>query len=159
MYLRLDPAPEWFDVERALDILGYDDTEAGRRQFDEFVMEVDFDDRPLEWQRDSMESITVASGPRPLDWELLIGLARAATSLSEDVPLWSRRRNAVRLRLIVALVATRDFGWSCAATASHLGITPGALSNLLVRSANRPELVELLKEVRRGLAATVRKTT
>jgi len=52
--MRLDAAPTWLNVEQVLAWLGFEDTAAGRKSFDEFVIEVDLD-RPA-----AVSSIDVA---------------------------------------------------------------------------------------------------
>ena len=144
IYLRLDPAPAWFDVEWALSLLGFADTEAGRRRFDEFVMETNIDDR--EWLPPLSATPRVRPAPRCVDWSRLIREASAVTGL--DVPMGSKARSAVETRLLVARIATIDLGQTHAAVAERLGMSPGSISNLLSRSSGDPRVARLLAELR-----------
>ncbi len=52
IYLRLEPAPRWLNVEAALSLMGFADTAGGRREFDEVVRELDLAD----WARSQTET-------------------------------------------------------------------------------------------------------
>lgn len=150
-YLRVDPAPPWLDVERALDILGFRDTAAGRRRFDEFVMEVDLAERPQESVH--KPEISVGGGVADVDWTRLIALARELTGLPAHEPLGSRSHRAAKTRLLVALVATRDLGQTYSTAAAKLGMKAGSVFNLIARNGAKRELERPLAELRRRLAA------
>ncbi len=63
-YLRLETAPTWLNAERALALCGFDDTSGGRRQFDEFVREIDL--REASWGAPpNQPPITVGTVPMP----------------------------------------------------------------------------------------------
>lgn len=152
-YLRLDPAPPWLDVEWALDVLGFRDTAAGRRLFDEFVTEVDLDD----WQGGPQPGPVVVTGSRGLedvDWSRLVALARAVTNLPANESLASRRRKAVKTRQVIAYVATRDLGQTYSAVGTKLGMKTGSVFNLLSRMTGTDADVQgPVDELRRRLAA------
>jgi len=152
-YLRLDPAPPWLDVERALDILGFADTSAGRRRFDEFVIELDLNERAPEQPRERALERVVRNVARDVDWARLIGLARDITVVPTGTPIRSKKRAATRARLLVAIVAKADFGQPCAEVARHLGLKTGSLYNLLSRGSGRCEIEPELTELRRRLAS------
>ncbi len=148
-YLRLDPAPLWLDIEWALDVLGFADTEAGRKEFDEFVIEVDLQDfvAALEPPGEPV----LRSDPAAVDWAELIDEARALTGLPESVPLRSLKKAAVLTRWLVVRVATIDLEQSYAATATALGMTRGAVANLSNRAQPAPEAETLAEVLRRHL--------
>lgn len=135
-YLRLDPAPPFLDVEWALDFLGFQDTEAGRRRFDDFVSELALDDyRPADEaaHRDEPIGLLDRQGPQEVDWASLEVAARNVVGLGSQEPLGSRRRKPTRVRWVMARVATRDLGQSWEATAQRLGMSKGAAFNLVER--------------------------
>jgi len=152
-YLRLDPEPAWLDVERGLSLLGFEDTEAGRKRFDEFVMTVDLG--TTDWLHDKPRRIerVMRSGPKIVDWGRLEQLARFTTGLHPGVPIDSRRRAVVRTRWLIARVATVHLGQSYSAVANALGLTKGAVWNLLsrMRPSNELVLAEAMLRERLGL--------
>jgi len=150
-YLRLDPAPRWLDVERALGILGFDDTAAGRRHFDEFVMEVDLDDRPPQMHVECVE--VSGRDRREVDWTELIHLARTVSQLPEGEPLDTKTSSAARARRLIAFVATRDLGQTHAAVGKRLAIHPGSVCNLLARATNQAGLAADVADLRALLTA------
>ncbi|MBO6934423.1 MAG: hypothetical protein JJ863_05595 [Deltaproteobacteria bacterium] len=141
VYLRLDPEPAWLDVERALALLGFSDTAAGRERFDDFVMSIDFEaaERLCGPTPERIECV-VRTGPKVVDWQRLEELARMTMALPAGVPIQSRRRVVVRTRWLIARVATRHLGQSYAAVAKALGVTRGAVWNLLQRTPPSNEL-------------------
>ncbi|NOY92276.1 MAG: hypothetical protein GXP55_13865 [Deltaproteobacteria bacterium] len=146
-YLRLDPAPRWLDVEHALHILGFDDTEAGRRRFDDFVMEVDLEASPA---GAIAEHVRVSSLCRALgdgEWRRVVKVAREVTGLASTVSLSSKRRG-MTTRLLVAFVATRDLDQTCSTVAEKLRMNTGSVTKLLSRNADNPGLASLLVEFR-----------
>jgi len=147
-YLRLDPAPPWLNVERALDILGFADTAAGRRRFDEFVIELDLGGRPFEHPPRHATERVARAHPRNVDWTQLIGVARDLTSVPSGVPLHSKNRAATRARLLVAIVATADFGRTHADVAQQLGLTSGSVCNLISRGMASGGLELALEQLR-----------
>lgn len=152
-YLRLDPAPPWLDVEWALSLLGFEDTAAGRRRFDEFVTEVDL--QGWSWDphdADALRDVAETSDPPDVDWAQLIELARRVTRLPREVSVQARRK-AAPVRLLVALVATRDLGQSYAAVGAVLGMTAGAVFNLIQRKAAQPGVAAMHTEITRLLQA------
>jgi putative transposase len=150
-YLRLDPAPRWLDVERALHLVGFSDTAAGRRRFDSFVMDVDLDALPFEVP--TQVATRVAQGERPdVDWARLLRLARQVMNLPTHERLASRARRAVKTRRLIALVATRDFGQTYASVGAELGMHAGSVFNVIVRQGGHASLETELAELRRRLA-------
>jgi REP element-mobilizing transposase RayT len=152
-YLRLDPAPPWLDVERALDILGFRDTAAGRRRFDEFVMEVDL--KEYAWSTGPTPEVTSSGGASEgaVDWIALVAHAREVTGLPRGEALTSRSHCAARTRRLVGIIATRDLGQTYASVADRLEMSTGSVYNLVVRRPRRGDLKEMLSEMRRRLAA------
>jgi len=148
-YLRLDPAPAWLDVEHGLDILGFCDTAAGRRRFDEFVMEIDIEEVP----KGKRPAVSLISTPslNEADWTRLVETARSVARLPAHDSLQARRRG-VTTRLLVGLVAAHDFGQSYAAIGERLGMAGGSVCNLLARKGHEAPIEELLTELRRRLA-------
>ncbi|MEQ9648224.1 MAG: hypothetical protein RLO52_22245 [Sandaracinaceae bacterium] len=143
-YLRLDPAPPWLDVERGLELLGFHDTAAGRRRFDEFVNEVDLSD----FLEDAHEAAKVRetcgrSGARDVDWARLIELARRVAGVPDGEPLSSRRPATVNARTLVGLVGTRRLQQSYPSVARAIGMSPSGVSNLLARKAADPRIGEM----------------
>ena len=137
-YLRLDPAPSFLDVEWALDLLGFEDTAAGRERFDQFVMEVDLDEVPWECANEPSWEPAFRDEPVPVDWNLLTGLARELLGLSAGERLDSRRKAMVRARWLVVRVAVRDLRQAYAAVGAGLGMSRGAVFNLLARRSGEP---------------------
>lgn len=152
-YLRLDPAPPWLDVERALDMLGFRDTAAGRRRFDEFVTEVDLDDRPGERCPRLVPATSSQHELESHEWLRLIDLAREVTGLPAREHLQSRKHQAAKARLLVAVVATCDLGQTYAAVGTEFGMRGSSVFNLIARNEGRDGLEGLLAEFRRRLAA------
>jgi len=150
-YLRVDPAPPWLDVERALDALGFRDTEAGRRSFDECVMEMDLDERSFE-PLDDAKDVAFGVGAHCIDWSRLIDLARRITGLPANEALESKGRTAVKTKRLIATVATRDLGQPYHAVATKLGMSTGSVFNLLSRREIGTDLDSALCELRRRLA-------
>ena len=151
-YLRLDPAPPWLDVERALDLLGFADTAAGRRHFDEFVTEVDLHDRAWDAQPRPLPGACRRADVAEIDWVRLIDVARRVTGVPCDEALSSRRRRAATARLVIGVIATRDFGQSYATVAARLSMRTGSLFNLLARRGADAGLDTLVAELRQQLA-------
>lgn len=152
-YLRLDPAPAWLDIERALDILGFRDTAAGRREFDEFVMEVDLSDWTAESDPTLESTSRRGTDEDAVDWARLIRVARGVTGLPAGERLDSRRRGAAQTRRLIAIVATRDLGQTYAAVATRLGMRTGSVFNLVARQGRHGDPAPMLSEIRRRLVA------
>jgi hypothetical protein len=156
-YLRLDPPPAWLDVERALDRLGFADTTAGRRSFDEFVTEVDLSDRSRSREA-TQRDVSSRHGTRleGIDWQRLIDLSRDVASLPTDESFDARSRRAAVARRLVAIVATRDLAQTYTSVAAHLGMRAGSVFNLVSRSEGAA-LEVLLPELRRRYGSTKRR--
>jgi hypothetical protein len=152
-YLRLDPPPNWLDVERSLDLLGFRDTAAGRRHFDEFVTEIDMHDRPLMPKRKQAVE-TSRRGTDVVDWSLLVDLAREVTGLPHGEPLSSKSYRAALTRRLIAILATRELGQTYANVAAQLEMTTGSAYNLVTRRGSAENnLEEMLAELRRRFLA------
>jgi hypothetical protein len=149
VYLRLDPAPPWFDVEWALDVLGFRDTDAGRRQFDEFVNEVDLHDRPPSEPTALARAYTSAATSS--DLTQLLAVARDVARMPPHEPLDTRSRRAALARKLIIIIGTRDLRHRQAAIGRELGIREGSVSNILARSSSM-ELEGCVAEVRRRLS-------
>ena len=68
--------------------------------------------------------------------------------------LWlSRRRRAATARLVIGVIATRDFGQSYATVAARLSMRTGSLFNLLARRGADAGVDTLVAELRQQLAA------
>jgi len=159
VYLRLDPAPSWFDVERAFHLVGFEDDASGRRAFDEFVMDVDLSDRAASQGQAPMSSVILAAGSPDVDWDHVVALGREVTQLPSYLPIDSRKRPAALARLVIAEVATTDLGQTYASTAQALGMSTGGLFNLLVRGRERAGVRELTIELRQRLSCNMTKMT
>lgn len=153
VYLRLDPAPPWFDVEWALDLLGFRDTAAGRREFDEFVIEADLADRP--WARGARSEAMVLDEGCDVEWSTLCGVARELAGMPAGERLGSKRRSATLTRRLIATVATRDLGRSYASVGRELGMCAGSVYNLVERPAG--DLDRVLAELRKRLNIRARR--
>jgi len=145
-YLRLDPAPGWFDVEWALSVLGFKDTAAGRRRFDEFVRTVDLDSyrerlcAPQEHDdvpADLIRTVREAELP-PKHWQRLIDGAAAIVGLRPVELLTSRGLSASRGRRLVGTIA-REYGQSYTDIARRLGRGVSTIHELLGRAVRDPE--------------------
>lgn len=149
VYLRLDSAPAWFDVERAMAAIGFDDHAAGRRAFDDFVMHVDLRGvTPRAEAPACAPSIVAVRAPR-IDWTRLIAMGRQVTGLERGEDIGSRRRRAATTRLVVAVVAVRYLGQTVAQAASRLRMTSGSLHNAIARGRSRPDVVRMVRELAR----------
>jgi hypothetical protein len=148
-YLRLDPAPPWLDVERALSILEFADTAAGRKQFDEFVMEVDLDGAPLAPPDNAIRRAQRGELEQD-EWDELIAAAGAIVQLPTNVPLQAKR-GGFRARQLVAWFATRDLRQSQASVAARLGIEAGSVSRLIARGMGDADVAGRVAELRRKL--------
>ncbi len=151
VYLRIDPSPAWFDVEFAMDCLGFADTPSGRREFDDFVMSSELDDRPEQTSPGVSMQACVRTAPHTVDWERVISAGRVVTELPRERSIDSRTRRAVETRLVIATVATTDLGQSYAATAQALGVSTGGLFNLLARERGRARVNDLVRALRERL--------
>ena len=139
-------------MERGLELLGFHDTAAGRRRFDEFVNEVDLSD----FLEDAHEAAKVRetcgrSGARDVDWAWLIELARRVAGVPDDEPLSSRRPATVNARTLVGLVGTRRLQQSYPSVARAIGMSPSGVSNLLARKAADPRIGEMYAVLTRVL--------
>lgn len=151
IYLRLDPEPSWMNVEWALDVLGFADTVAGRRHFDEFVTEVDLRDFAFTTEPEPRREPLIRS-PRPaIDWAALEREARQVTGLAPSVSLRSRRSPAVETRWLISRVACHDLDQTYAAAGAALGMSRSAVCNLQRRKIVTPEMERMESALRRRL--------
>lgn len=139
-YLRLDPAPAFLRVERALALLGFEDTAAGRRRFDDAIMDTNLELPPR------APEPTCVRATRSVDWDQLLAASRRVAGLGKDERLTSKRPAAVTTRLLVAMVAIRDFNQPPEIVARHIGMQTGSISNLLSRKG--PMATGLVAQVR-----------
>jgi len=153
IYLRLDPEPEWLDVEWALSVLGFRDTAAGRRRFDQFVLEVDLDDFVIQPRTEARRAPALRSPPAELEWGLLEKAARDLTGLDPIVPLRSRMPAAVEARWLIARVACNDLGQTYTTAGEALGMTRSAVCNLLRRKVVTPAMARREDALRRQLGS------
>ncbi len=147
-YLRLEPAPPWLDIEWALDLFGFSDTAAGRVRFDEFVMDFEpaFGDSKPEDRPEPVHELPV---PDNVDWVQLICAARNIANVPIGQSIASRKRSSVLARVLIGRIATEELGLPCSALAPHVGMCPGAVSNLLARASSRSSSTEEhLRELR-----------
>lgn len=150
VYLRLAPAPAWLDVERALDTLGFRDTAAGRRRFDEFVTEVDLRDCGVNPDGSHVnETCMRRVACDEVSWPRLIAIAREVAHLAQAERLDSMSHHAALTRRLVSIVATRDLGQTYASVATQLGMRTGSVFNLVVRQGRTGDLETLLSDLRR----------
>jgi hypothetical protein len=156
-YLRLDPEPPFLHVEWGLHQMGFEDTEAGRCRFDEFVTEVDLRDYTPTMNRlreldDDAEPLTTAE-PVAVDWARLVAVACSVAELPQGMPVDALGHRAALARRLVSLVATRDFGQSYARVGAELGVGASCVHKLISRPLRRVDVDRLLTELRRRLAA------
>ncbi len=139
-YLRLDPAPVWLDVAWALSVLGFDDTSAGRRHFDQFVQETDLKrcgaggEEPSPSERTAVNVVQGRGMPPPgseVQWQLLISSAAEVMGVSPVALVRSRSHDAARR--IVVWIAHDDFGQSYPQIAHRLGRAASSVHSLITR--------------------------
>jgi len=140
-YLRLDPAPAFLDVEWALSIIGFDDTPGGRRSFDEFVVDFDFD---FERDHDSLDSnpgtetklATIA--PRKLSTEnaeKLLCMVAQACSVDSLQLRRGRSGQATHARRLATHILVHSFVCTMTDAARVLEQRRTALANLVARTS------------------------
>ncbi len=151
IYLRLDPEPGWLHVEWALSVLGFADTAAGRREFDEFVTEVDLDEFFAESSEEPRREPVIRSAPPEVNWPRLEAQARQLTGLPSVVSLRSRVPLAVVTRWLMARLACHDLDQTYRVVGAALGMSRSAVCNLLTRKLVTPEMVRMEEELRRQL--------
>ncbi|MCB9596132.1 MAG: hypothetical protein H6719_25645 [Sandaracinaceae bacterium] len=135
-------------MEWALDVCGFRDTAAGRRRFDEFVMEVALDDLPwISHDPDPRDRCLDLPGD-PAGLHELIRVGRELGNMGPAEPIDSRTRAVVRVRVAIAHVATRDLGIRHVDVARRLGVTAGALSNALAHFRDDDEVCALTDRLR-----------
>ena len=162
IYLRLAPQPAWLDVELGLHICGFNDTVAGRRQFDAYVREVELTDvntYTSEPRRHSAGTITSIGTDGRTNNLTEDGWNRLRQRVAQEVgistaALHSGGHAASRARRLLALVAYFGFGENLNSMARHLRLAPPTVHHLLYRNA---KMVEQLREsadrIRADLAA------
>jgi hypothetical protein len=140
-YLRLDTAPPWLDVARALQLCGFQDTRSDRADFDDFVRACD----TRHWQRDphshaQPQQLTKIGSPRPggtrpPDWPTLIGLVSNRCHVATAVERHRRTRcpHLSRARRVTAHIASIQFGISNSEIASMRQINPARESSRFPR--------------------------
>lgn len=149
-YLRLDPAPEWLNVSRALAFIGFDDTESGRKLFDEFVIESDFTSASaadLGGGYEQEHGCVFTAPPPAVCWSAVEGAARTITGLAEDVPMHSATRRAALTRRLIATVTTVHMGQTQGAVADQFGMHPGSVANLVSRGRGDARLTALVQQL------------
>lgn len=151
-YLRLDRPPSWLDIERCLDLLGFSDTAGGRREFDEFVMELDIGDFARGAEPGLEGTLSRMEGADAIDWRCLVTHARAVAGIAARERLNSRSHRAARTRRLIAIVATADLGQTYAAVARRLEMSTGGVHNLATRRSSDAGVQAMLCELRRRLA-------
>ena len=140
-YLRLAPAPPWLDVQRALDLCGFQDTEAGRRAFDEFVQSCD----TRHWEADqSVGSVgpqtveleaLVSAGPKTTGWaELVESVSRLSGITPQNLFNSSdRRRHVSSARRILVHIARDQYGLGASQIAKKLCMTESSVRYLALQ--------------------------
>lgn len=160
-YLRMEKAPAFLDVEWALNLLDFDDSPGGRRSFDEFVNDFDFDAFHESQQDEDLgrldEDVALNQRKTELDesqWSVLLAAVAAKTSVPLSTLCFSRQRTAVGARRLAAHIAIGHLGCGLTGTSLRLGQQPNAIANLLgrlkgsaLRAANE-DAREILKTIR-----------
>lgn len=137
--MRLDPAPPFLDVAAVLEILGFDDTEAGRRELDEFVMDADLSDRAL--YVDDHDDVAEAIGTDPFErlvsddlWRGLLGAAAAELCMARPL-------DDICARAALCIVVFELTAATSSEIAARVGVSPsrvrqivGATPSLQVRA-------------------------
>lgn len=130
-YLRLDPSPPWLNVERGLELMGFSDNEAGRRQFDEFVCDVNFDEPP--WHVDIVDSPKIFADPStsgPSVAELIHEFTQVHQTSLTNITRRSRPTHPARIEFI-RFALTR--GVTQGELAEKLDVARSTISKLAVR--------------------------
>ncbi len=149
MYMRMEPAPPWLDVEHALNMLGFSDTRAGRSEFDQCVMEIELEDSTWHEHQDEHEEVAIGTGGVDLNWDELLQLASGLVGVPVRETLASRGHRAAQARALVAQVAMNDFAQPYRVVAERFGMCVGSAANLLRRKQREPAFQSQLKELRR----------
>jgi len=159
-FLRLAPSPSWLDVEFVLDLLGFEDTQAGRRRFDEFVRTADL----TEFRRTHLGSRQIHDDLggdlvraqfeyelSTAQWQLLISMAALEVGIVPADVVSSRSHTAAGARRIVGTVA-RQLGQSYTDIARRLGRRVSSVHRLLNRPPRDPDV---LREQCRSVLARI----
>lgn len=130
-YLRLEQPPSWLDVEWALSVIGFDDTESGRRAFADYVRDVDLKSyEPGNLGGGEIFGDPVGSVYHPplseRQWhDLLVACARVS-GLTPVSVVESRERVARDARRLFAQIARREFQQTYAAIGNVLRVSTTA---------------------------------
>ena len=150
-YLRLEPAPSWLDVEWALDLLGFSDTENSRNHFDDFVRNVDLADFSMKSTIIPDSLFPNQSPPKPrLPLKSLIETVAQKLRLTEKRLIQSRTKPAVAARRAVAKIAYENYFYGCSEIGAALNCSPSSVNKLIHRPSNNPS-ERLLEELRSKL--------
>lgn len=157
-YLRLDRAPAWLDVEQGLAVCGFDDVEADRKRFGEYVRQLVPADyaaavEPMV-QRQSPDgppgAVACRSGgaqENSVNLDLLAFLAADVCDAHKgDVMRRSRSTHDAKL---VFVAAAERLGVYHAVIARHCGVTRASISGLL--RSNQDRIILLMPRIRRTL--------
>jgi hypothetical protein len=159
-YLRLDRAPRWLDVAFGLHLCGFDDREADRQRFDEFVRSCD----RRHWQRDWADIYSVSTASevpvppaattppmRPSCEQIVTQVARVCDISLTTVTRRTRRPTdfASRARRIASRLAVRRYGYSRSEIARALGVSPQAITRMTAEERDDPLLAIALAQLTR----------
>jgi hypothetical protein len=127
----MEPAPSWLHVDWALNVLGFQDSPAGRAEFDEFVTETKLDDSAL---RDC--DFVCSEGSAALlenRWQRLLESVAETTGVETADIVRSRTHRASAARRLVASIARNELRQSLTYIAKRLERGEPAICNLLRR--------------------------
>ena len=140
-------------MELGLALCGFDDNEADRRRFDDFVRST----RRRHWQQDitdvyrviddiALEDIVAEQQPRH-GWDDLVAVACAqAGSATSALQSKSRNHKVARARRLIARIAHDELRVTPAEISRRLNVSQSAVSRMLnIRHAHEARAVEAVK--------------
>jgi len=141
--MRLDAAPTWLNVEQVLAWLGFEDTAAGRKSFDEFVIEVDLKDFSSKYTRGHQsEGLQQTKTHQIVDderWRWLIAEVACANNLTQIDFFRSKYPHAVSARRMVCWFARKRWCVTYHAIGEKLSITTARVCQLLTAGLSSEE--------------------
>ena len=158
-YLRLDPAPAWLDVQLGLSLAGFEDTEADRRRFDEYVRST----QRRHWQHDitdlyraddnvALDDLVEVTSPH-FGWDELVTTACMIAGVpASALHSPSRCRRVTRVRHVIARIAHDDLTMTPASISARLNRSRSTISHVInSRSPDQAALISRVKQALRDL--------
>ena len=157
IYLRLDPAPKWLNVEKNLSEMGFSDTKVGRKLFDEAVQSIadlESDINPMRTYSD----VTEISRPRceymmSFSSRKLYSLCDIRKRVEEkmDLPehcltIKTRLSKFVSARRIFTMVALKH-GYTLCSVADFLKYSPSTIHSLIYRKPPTAEEISIIAQL------------